>query len=68
MEVSEPERLKALEDEHAKLNKLLAEQTPDTAAMRELFSKEMVGSAVQRDAVAHLRAVMVTLPPVSIQP
>ncbi len=57
MEVSEAKRLKALEDENAKLKKLLAEQMLDAAAMRELLSKNG-RAAVQRDAVAHLRAVM----------
>lgn len=40
MEVSEARRLKALEDENAKLKKLLAEQMLDVAAMRELLSKK----------------------------
>lgn len=39
MEVSEARRLKSLEDENAKLKKLLAEQMLDTAALRELLSK-----------------------------
>ncbi len=39
MTVSDAKRLKALEDENAKLKKLLAEQMLDTAAMRELLSK-----------------------------
>jgi hypothetical protein len=39
MEVSEAKRLKQLEDENAKLKKLLAEQMLDVAAMRELLSK-----------------------------
>jgi putative transposase len=38
MEVSEAKRLKQLEDENAKLKKLLAEQMLDVAAMRELVS------------------------------
>ncbi|WP_395775075.1 IS3 family transposase [Agrobacterium pusense] len=58
MEVSEAKRLKALEDENAKLKKLLAEQMLDTAALRELLSKKMVGPAAKRDAVAHLKAIM----------
>jgi len=41
MEVSEAKRLKALEDENAKLKKLLAEQMLDVAAMRELLSKNV---------------------------
>lgn len=39
MDVSEARRLKALEDENAKLKKLLAEQMLDAAALRELLSK-----------------------------
>ncbi len=40
MDVSEAKRLKQLEDENAKLKKLLAEQMLDAAAMRELLSKK----------------------------
>jgi putative transposase len=40
MTVSETKRLKALEDENAKLKKLLAEQMLDLAAMKELVSKK----------------------------
>jgi putative transposase len=40
LEVSEAKRLKALEDENAKLKRLLAEQMLDVAAMRELLSKK----------------------------
>ena len=40
MDVSEAKRLKALEDENAKLKKLLAEQMLDSAAPRELLSKK----------------------------
>ncbi len=39
MEVSEAKRLKALEDENARLKKLLAEQMLDAAALRELLQK-----------------------------
>ncbi len=38
MEVSEAKRLKALEDENARLKKLLAEQMLDAAALRELLA------------------------------
>ena len=41
MDVSEARRLKALEDENAKLKKLLAEQMLDAAALRELLSKNV---------------------------
>jgi putative transposase len=40
MDVSEAKRLRALEDENAKLKKLLAEQMLDAAALRELLSKK----------------------------
>lgn len=40
MDVSEAKRLKALEEENAKLKKLLAEQMLDAAALRELLSKK----------------------------
>ena len=40
MDVSDAKRLKALEEENAKLKKLLAEQMLDAAALRELVSKK----------------------------
>ena len=40
MDVSEAKRLKALEDENAKLKKLLADQMLEAAALRELLSKK----------------------------
>jgi putative transposase len=40
MDVSEAKRLRQLEDENAKLKKLLAEQRLDAAALRELLSKK----------------------------
>jgi putative transposase len=40
MEVSEAKRLKALEEENARLKKLLADQVLDAAAPRELLSKK----------------------------
>lgn len=40
MTVSEAKRLKALEDENAKLKKLVARQMLDFAAMKELVSKK----------------------------
>ena len=41
MEVSEAKRLKALEEENAKLKKLLAEQMLDATALRELLAKNV---------------------------
>lgn len=40
MDVSDAKRLKALEDENARLKKLLAEQMLDAAALRELLSRK----------------------------
>ena len=40
MDVSDARRLKALEDENAKLKRLLAEQMLDASALRELLSKK----------------------------
>jgi putative transposase len=40
MDVSEAKRLKALEEENARLKKLLAESMLDAAALRELLSKK----------------------------
>ncbi|WP_238787697.1 IS3 family transposase, partial [Thiospirillum jenense] len=58
MDASEAKRLRQLEDENAKLKKLLAEQMLDAAALRELLFKKMVGPAAKREAVAHLQTVM----------
>jgi putative transposase len=40
MDVSDAKRLKALEDENAKLKKLLAEAMLDASALRELLAKK----------------------------
>ncbi|NVO29556.1 IS3 family transposase, partial [Donghicola sp. C2-DW-16] len=56
MTVSEAKRLKTLEDENAKLKKLLAEQMLDLAAMRELVFKKVVAPVAKREAVAQLRS------------
>jgi putative transposase len=40
MDVSDAKRLRALEDENAKLKKLLAETMLDASALRELLSKK----------------------------
>lgn len=41
MEVSEAKRLKALEQENAKLKKLLAEAAMDAATLREMLGKNL---------------------------
>jgi putative transposase len=40
MDVSDAKRLKALEEENAKLKKLLADQMLEAAALKELLSKK----------------------------
>jgi putative transposase len=40
MDVSDAKRLKALEDENAKLKKLLADQMLEASALRELLAKK----------------------------
>ncbi len=40
LDVSEAKRLKALEDENAKLKKLLADSMLDNAALKDLLSKK----------------------------
>jgi len=41
LEVSEAKRLKALEEENRKLEKLLAEQMLDVATLREMLAKNL---------------------------
>ena len=53
LDVSEAKRLKALEDENAKLTRLLADAMLDAAALKGLLGKKMVGPAAKREA--HLR-------------
>ncbi|MFD2780324.1 IS3 family transposase [Novosphingobium pokkalii] len=56
LEVSEAKRLRQLEDENAKLKKLLAEAMLDNAMLKEITAKN--GSArCQAEAVAHLEQV-----------
>ncbi|MBM0171440.1 IS3 family transposase [Altererythrobacter sp. C41] len=56
LEVSEARRLKALEDENAKLKRLLADAMLDQAALKDLLFKKVVTPAARREAVAHLQA------------
>uniref|UniRef100_UPI0038F71DA4 hypothetical protein n=1 Tax=Brucella sp. 2716 TaxID=2975052 RepID=UPI0038F71DA4 len=53
MEVSDARKLKAPEDENAKLKKLLAEAMLNVAILKDVASKK-VTSDVKRDAVAHI--------------
>ncbi len=55
MDVSEAKRLKALEDENARLKKLLADAMLDKLGVEGSSRKKMVTPAAERDAVAHLQ-------------
>src|SRR6516164_4836781 len=54
LDVSDAKRLKSLEDENAKLKRLLAEAMLDNAMLKDI-NKKMVTPAARREAVAHLR-------------
>ncbi|WP_442132283.1 IS3 family transposase [Rhizobium leguminosarum] len=54
MEVSDARKLKALEDENARLKKLLAETMLDNAILKDVAFKKMVTPEVKRGAVAHV--------------
>ena len=58
MDVSEAKRLKELEDENAKLKKLLADSHARCGRASRASVKKMVGPAAKREGVAHLRAAM----------
>ncbi|KGJ22820.1 transposase [Paracoccus sanguinis] len=60
MTVSEAKRLKALEDENARLKRLLADQMLDMAAMKELLSKN-VWSAPLLQGFVHGRPACVNV-------
>ncbi|XBC62753.1 IS3 family transposase [Defluviimonas sp. SAOS-178_SWC] len=54
MDVSDAKRLRALEDENAKLKRPLAESMLDQAALRDLLGRKLVTPAARREAVAIL--------------
>lgn len=56
MSVSDAQRLRALEDENGKLKRLLADAMLDKAALNDLLTKKVVGTAAMRQAGAHLKA------------
>ncbi|QXF12470.1 IS3 family transposase [Sphingopyxis terrae] len=55
LEVSEARRLRSLEEENARLKKLLAEAMLDNAVLKDLAFKKMVTPGAKREAVAHAR-------------
>ncbi|QFR33437.1 IS3 family transposase [Ancylobacter sp. TS-1] len=57
MDVSEAKRLRALEDENAKLKRMLADAMLDNVALKDLPGKEVVTPAAERRAVVHLMDV-----------
>ncbi|TAH64314.1 MAG: IS3 family transposase [Rhodopseudomonas palustris] len=54
MDVSEAKRLKSLEEENAKLKRLLADAMLDNVALKDLLGKKMVTPVAKREAVGHL--------------
>ncbi|WP_420822875.1 IS3 family transposase [Sphingomonas solaris] len=58
LEVSDAKRLRALEEENARLKRLLADTMLDNAGLKDLLSKKLVTPAAKRQAVAHLQATL----------
>ncbi|PTQ13829.1 IS3 family transposase [Sphingomonas oleivorans] len=58
MSVSDAQRLRSLEDENAKLKRLLADAMLDNAGLKDLLGKKVVTPADRRRAVAHLREAL----------
>nr|WP_235528338.1 IS3 family transposase [Sphingomonas sp. Leaf231] len=55
MDVSQARKLKVLEDENARLKRLLADAMLDNAVLKEAGSKKLVRPAARRKAVEHAR-------------
>ncbi|RYY28772.1 MAG: IS3 family transposase [Sphingomonadales bacterium] len=58
LEVSDARRLRALEEENARLKRLLADTMLDNAGLKDLLSKKLVTLAAKREAVAHLQTTL----------
>ncbi|MEM8575865.1 MAG: IS3 family transposase [Pseudomonadota bacterium] len=54
LEVSDARKLKALEDENARLKRLLADAMLDNAMLKDVAGKKLVTPGARRAAVAHL--------------
>ena len=58
MEVSDARRLRALEEENARLKRLLADTMLDNAVYKGPAFKKMATPAAKREAVAHLQTTL----------
>ncbi|XAY87483.1 IS3 family transposase (plasmid) [Sphingomonas parapaucimobilis] len=58
LEVSDVKRLRSLEEENARLKRLLADTMLDNAGLKDLLFKKVVTPAAKRQAVAHLQATL----------
>nr|WP_230772844.1 IS3 family transposase [Sphingomonas sp. Leaf4] len=58
LEVSDAKRLRSLEEENAKLKRLLADTMLDNAGLKDLLFKKVVTPAAKRQAVAHLQTTL----------
>nr|WP_309700425.1 MULTISPECIES: IS3 family transposase [unclassified Sphingomonas] len=58
LEVSDAKRLRSLEEENARLKRLLADTMLDNAGLKDLLFKKVVTPAAKRQAVAHLQATL----------
>ncbi|WP_430641187.1 IS3 family transposase [Brevundimonas albigilva] len=56
LDVSEARRLKALEDENARLKRMLADAMLDNVALKDLLGEKVVTPAGYREAAGHLQA------------
>ena len=56
LDVSDAQKLKALETENRRLKKLLAASMVDVAALKDLLGKKLTGLAAGREAVFRLMA------------
>ncbi len=54
-EVSDARRLKALEEENARLKRIVADQTLDLAAMKDLLAKKLMTPMAKRNAMGILQ-------------
>jgi len=58
LEVSDAKQLRALEEENARLKRLLTDTMLDNAGLKDVRSKKMVTPAAKREAVAHLQTAL----------